>query len=231
MRLIFLENLLVHGSKIFGVHVARNHEHWVSGRVGREWLVKRIVANDVRVSGKSGGHMVPVADEFVLKTIFVGEKSSKACHGLLGQVVSVEVTGLAVFNQRIVILILSETKAFDIRADSKLFINSLGEVIDKTVDAVVIFCKKLFGIEVGDTFSAHSASENVLMGVDKSVDASLSKFVDHLFDFVQVCIIILAFCALDSFPHDSETDEVHAPLLQADNILVIKRILAVKLTS
>lgn len=80
MRLIFVENFLVHGSEILGVHVAGNQEHWVSGRVGREWLVKRIIANDVGVSGKSGGHMVPIADEFVLKAIFVGEKSSEACH-------------------------------------------------------------------------------------------------------------------------------------------------------
>ena len=231
MRLIFLENFLVHGSKIFGVHVAGNQEHWVSGRVGREWLIKRIVANDVRVSGKSGGHVVPIADEFVLKTISVGKKSSEGIHRLLGLVVSVEVTGLAVFNQRVTILVLSETKAFDISADSKLLVNTLGEVIDKTIDAVVIFFKKLFGIEVGDTFSAHSASENVLMGVNKSVDASLSEFVDHLFDFVKVCIVILAFGALDGFPHNSETDEVHAPLLQVDNILVIERILAIKLTS
>jgi hypothetical protein len=90
--LILVVDLLVHGGQVFLVHAAWDQEHGVAGRIRGEWLVKRIVAYDERIAGKSGGDVVPVANESVLKAIFVGEKSIESLHRLLCHVVLVEVT-------------------------------------------------------------------------------------------------------------------------------------------
>jgi len=174
--------------------------------------------------------VVPVADEFVLETILVSEQSVEALHGLLSHVVGVEVTGLAIFDKRIIILVLSEAEALDICAEAEFLIKSFGKVVNKGVNAVVILLEDLLGVEIRDTFTAHGASEHILMGIDKGIDTSLTELVDHFFDLVKVSIIVLAFDALNAFPHDSETDKVHAPLLQVSDILVIEGVLAIKFT-
>lgn len=54
MRLILFIDLLVEGSKIFLIHVARSQKKWVTSGVGRERLVERVITDDVRVVGETG---------------------------------------------------------------------------------------------------------------------------------------------------------------------------------
>ena len=93
-----------------------------------------------------------------------------------------------------------------------------------------VLLKGLLGIEVGHTFTANCASEDVLMSINQSVDTGISEFLDHLFDSLEVDIVIDAFFALNGFPHDTETDEVHSPLLEEDDILVVEGVLGVEIT-
>ena len=86
----------------------------------------------------------------------------------------------------------------------------------------------LLGVEVGDTLTADGASEDILMGINKGVDAGFSELVDHSCDLVEVGIIIDSLGALNGLPHDTKTHEVHAPLHKAFNILVVQRVLTVE---
>ncbi len=172
--------------------------------------------------------MVPVANEFVLKAILVSEQGVESLHGLLSHVVGVEVTGLAIFDKRIIILVLSKSEALDISAETEFFVKSFGKVVNKGVNAVVVLLEDLLGVEIRNTFTAHGASEHILMGIDKGIDTCLTELVDHFFDLIKVSIIVLAFDTLNAFPHDSKTDKVHSPLLQVGDILVIEGVLAIK---
>ena len=100
-----------------------HQEHWILGRVAREWLVKRIIADNIRVVSELGCDVVPEVDEFVLNLVFIIEEVTEGSHGLLGHVVSVEIALLAVSDQRIVILVLSEAERVHVSADAQLFIH------------------------------------------------------------------------------------------------------------
>lgn len=138
---------------------------------------------------------------------------------------------MAIFDKRIVILVLSEAEALDIRAEAEFLVKSFGEVVNPGVNAVVVFFEDLLGIEIRDTFTAHGASEYILMSIDKGIDSCLTELVDHFFNLVEVSIVVLAFDTLNAFPHDSKTDKVHAPLLQVSDILVVEGVLAIEFTS
>ena len=103
--------------------MSRYQKHWVLGRVAREWLVKRIVADDIGVVGEFGSDVIPEVDEFVLNLVFIIEEVTEGSHGLLGHVVSVEIALLAVSDQGIVILVLGEAERVHVSADAQLFIH------------------------------------------------------------------------------------------------------------
>ena len=88
----------------------------------------------------------------------------------------------------------------------------------------------LLGVEVGDTLTADGASEDVLMGVNKGIDASVAELVDQSLNFVKVGIIVSTLGALDGLPHNTETDEVLAPLDQVCNVFVVEGVLRIELT-
>jgi len=175
--------------------------------------------------------VIPVADELVLETINVVVEVTEGGHRLLSHIVGGEVAGLAVFDKRITVFVLSEAKALDVGADAKLVKNGRKNFVHESTDAVAVLLNRLLSVEVGEAFTAHCASKDVLMSVDESVNASFSELSDHGFDLVQVGIVVDTFCALDSLPHDSKTDEVHAPLLEKGNILVVEGVLAIELAS
>ena len=88
----------------------------------------------------------------------------------------------------------------------------------------------LLGVEVGDTLTAHGASEDILMSVNESVDASFTELVDQSLNFVEIGIVVGTLGALDGLPHDTEADEVLAPLDQASNVFVVEGVLGIKLS-
>ena len=137
---------------------------------------------------------------------------------------------MTVLNQRVIILVFSEAKAFNIRAEAELFIKTLCKEVDRGINAVAIFLQNALGIKVRDTFAAHASGEHILMGINKSINAGIAKFVDQSLNLVEIGIIILAFNALNAFPHDTEADKVHAPFFEIGDILVIQGELAVKLS-
>ena len=83
----------------------------------------------------------------------------------------------------------------------------------------------LLGVEVGDTLTADGASEDILMGVNEGVDASVAEFVDQSLNFVKIGIIVGTLGTLDGLPHNTETDEVLTPLDQVSNVFVVKGVL------
>ena len=86
------------------------------------------------------------------------------------------------------------------------------------------------GIEVRDALAAHIASENVLVCINQGIDASFTHFVDQCLNFIKVFGIVLASFALYALPHDAKAHEVHAPLLQVCDILIVQRVLSIKVT-
>lgn len=67
------------------------------------------------------------------------------------------------------------------------------------------------------------------MSVDKRVYTIFTKFVYQVNHIVQVFSIVDGWLPLDGLPHNTETDEVHAPRRQVCNIFIIQRELRVKL--
>ena len=97
-----------------------HQEHWILGRVAREWLVKRIIADNIRVVCELGCDVVPEVDKFVLNLVFIIKEVAEGSHGLLCHVISIEIARLAVSDKRIVILVLAEAKLVHIGADAHL---------------------------------------------------------------------------------------------------------------
>ena len=122
MTLVFLEDSSVHRCEVLLVDVTRQEILQISGWVARPGLVQRIVPDDVWITRKALGHMVPKAHKFVLKSIFVSEKRIERHKGLLGLVVEGKVPRLTIFDQRVIILILPVAKRLDIRADASLLV-------------------------------------------------------------------------------------------------------------
>jgi len=71
---------------------------------------------------------------------------------------------------------------------------------------------RVVGIEVRHTLTANAASKHILVSINQSIDALLSKFVDKLFDSIKVSIVVLSWSSFDRFPHYTEPHEVKAPL-------------------
>ena len=222
VRLILLIKFLIHGGEVSLVHVAWDEKMRVPGGVRREWLIKRIVTNDVGVVSEASRGVVPVVDKGILESIVVVEKMTEESDRLLGQIVGVEVTRLAVSDQEIFVLILSETESLHISADTELVIDRFEKTIQGPAHAVTILLQGLLGVEVWHTLTANAASKHILMGIDEGVDTVLTKLVDHSLNLVEIVVIVDTFLSLDSFPHDTETDEVLTPLLEKGDILVIK---------
>ena len=123
MDLSLVVDVFVEWAEVGLVEVSWHQEHGVRGGVAREWLVKRIVADDIGVVGEFGSDVVPEVDELVLNLVFIIEEVTEGSHGLLGHVVSVEIALLAVSDQRIVILVLFEAERVHVSADAHLFVD------------------------------------------------------------------------------------------------------------
>ena len=123
MDLGLVVDVFVEWAEVGLVEVSWHQEHGVRGGVAREWLVKRIVADDIGVVGEFGSDVVPEVDELVLNLVFIIEEVTEGSHGLLGHVVSVEIALLAVSDQRIVILVLFEAECVHVSADAHLFVD------------------------------------------------------------------------------------------------------------
>jgi hypothetical protein len=66
------------------------------------------------------------------------------------------------------------------------------------------------------------------MHINKSVNSFLTKLVDKRVDTAQVGSVISTFSSFNSFPHNTESDEVHTPINKILDILAIERVLSVE---
>ena len=71
-----------------------------------------------------------------------------------------------------------------------------------------------FSVEIRHSLSAYSTSEDVLVRIHESVDASLTETVDELLNLVEIGIIVNSWGNFDSFPHDTQSHEVEAPICE-----------------
>lgn len=228
VRLVFLKDALVQRREVLLVHLARLEQSEVFERVRRPWLIQWVVAHDVGVSSEPRGNVVPKADELVLQAVLVFEEGVEGNKRLPGFVVLREISRLAVLNQWVPVLVCPEAELVQIGADAGQFVKWRQYFVEEVVDAVLVFGQDSLGVEVRNAFATHRASEHILMGVDERVDSCLAKFVDQLFNLIQVCIIVDALCAFYGFPHDAKAHKVHAPLDQIRDVFVVQRILAIE---
>lgn len=179
--------------------------------VGWEGLIDRVITNHIRISSKAGGHFLPVINECILKrvgSIFVVDPLEQAgC--LRAEVIVDEIGLLAIINDWVAILILRQIVVAYLGAE---FHEGEHLIEDSPLAGVWHVCP--FSIEIRHTLSANSTSEDVLVGIHESVDASLTKTVDELLNLVEIGIIVDSWRNFDSFPHDTQSHEVETPLCE-----------------
>jgi hypothetical protein len=66
-----------------------------------------------------------------------------------------------------------------------------------------MFAVSSLGIKVWESLTADGSCENVLMHVDKGVDAFLAKSVNQFEGFLEVNVVVNTFCAFNSLPHNT----------------------------
>mmetsp|Transcript_30199 Transcript_30199/g.40150 ORF Transcript_30199/g.40150 Transcript_30199/m.40150 type:complete len:329 (+) Transcript_30199:959-1945(+) len=212
------------------VHHTRDAQGGISDVVRREGLVERVVAHNVWVLGEASRGRIPVSHKLVVHVLLVIEESAEACHTLLRVVVVGKHLLKAILDQVVAILIDSIVKIVHIIALAEGRVVVLEEHIRDRVDARWSLADGFLGVEVRDAFTAHDASENVLVSVDERVDASLAHLVDQGLDTVKVGAVILTGLALDTLPHDAEADEIHTPATQVCDVLIVQRVVGVEVT-
>ncbi len=83
-------------------------------------------------------------------------------------------------------------------------------------------------IEIWHAFATHFARQNVLVRINHCIDAARPQLIDKIVYLFQVSIIILSRSILNSFPHNSESDKVEAPLDHILDVLIVERVLRIK---
>lgn len=61
------------------------------------------------------------------------------------------------------------------------------------------------------------------MGINKSIDAFFSESGNELINKLDISFVINSWSSFDSFPHDSESDQIHPPFLKIVDVFIIKR--------
>ena len=157
-----------------------------------------------------------------MQVLSVVKKSAEPCHTLLGVIVTEEYLLKTVLHEEVTILIDAIAKLVHVFAPAHVVVKVREKLIDDRVDAGRILADNLLSVEVWNTFATHVSSKDILVSVDEGVNASLAKLVDQFLDLVQVGLIVDTLLALNCFPHDTETDKVHAPLLHIFDVFVIQ---------
>ena len=83
-------------------------------------------------------------------------------------------------------------------------------------------------VEVWDALTTHIPRHHILMHIDESVDALLTHPIYQRLDFVHVRAVIHARRAFDCLPHDTQSDQVHAPFFEVVDIPVGHGVLRVE---
>lgn len=95
-------------------------------------------------------------------------------------------------------------------------------VFHGVVDAGGEAADHVLRVEIRETFTTNGASEYILMHVNQGEDSSGTELVNESFNLNQIIGVINTLSLFNGFPHDTETDEVEAPVDQVLDILVIQ---------
>ena len=229
MAHILVEDLGVSGRQVFPVHDARDEEGWIPDVVGRVRLVEGVKAYDVGILGEARGSCVPEGHEFVVHVLVIVEQGTKCCDALLGVVVCGEHLFEAIFDEEIAIFVDPVTEVVHVAAGSHQLIEILQQMVDDRIDARGVLADDLLRVKVGHPLAASRAGEDVLVSINERVDASCAELVDESLYLVEVGLVVDSSLALNTFPHDAETNEVHAPLLEVGNVFIVERVLRIEL--
>jgi hypothetical protein len=236
VRVVFLPlsmNALVHRSKSNSVEFTWDVESRVSNVVTWVGLVDGIETNDSRVVSELLGNARPRGNKFILETILVLVKSIESVQVLNRWEVIREDNLLAISDNRIIVLIhlvvviVRVMKRF---AETKFLHDRFEKGISIFTNANWVVTDGLLGVEIGHTLTTHVSSENILVSVDKNVDASISESVDKVKNLIKVSVVVDTGNALNTFPHDTESHKVHTPFLEFLNIVIIERKIRIKIT-
>lgn len=66
-------------------------------------------------------------------------------------------------------------------------------------------------IEIWEAFPTGPSGEDILMHVYHCVDPFLAELINEFLHFIQVGLVVNPWRSLDSFPHDSQSDQVESP--------------------
>jgi hypothetical protein len=135
---------------------------------------------------------------------------------------------LAIFDQEPSVLVFAVAERVHVLAEVEVFVDGPERKVNGRVDANGVFTISFLSIEIRETFTADGAGEDILMHVDQSVNSSLTKVGDQLVDGSEVFSVIYTSCAFNSFPHDAESDKVHAPTLKVLDIFSVEGVLGVE---
>ena len=84
--------------------------------VAREWLIERVITDNILVSSEAGGGVIPVSNELVLKTLLVVIESLPKVEAFLCSVEFTEILSLAIFDEWVTILVKAEAIVCDVLA-------------------------------------------------------------------------------------------------------------------
>ena len=101
---------------------------------------------------------------------------------------------LAVLNQRVALLIESESIVRD-RSANAILLSESGEETSLTV------LGKIVGVKIRDTLPTDLSCQNVLMHVNQSVNAAVAELIDQHLDLIKISHVVSVRSPLDGLPH------------------------------
>lgn len=208
--------------------MSRQQKSWMSNDFTWIRLIQWVKSNNIGIFGQSSTCNIPIVHKFVLQAILVIIKGTKGSHRLSGSIINSEEFIEAVFDQIISILIFAVAIVFHVLTNTELVINWRKLHVNQVIDAGWEEADSFFGIKVWETFTTNNSGKNVLMHVDKSVDACLTEFGDQAINLLEIVGIIDSFFTLNGFPHDAETHKVDSPRFQVLDVLIIEGILGIE---
>lgn len=197
--------------KVLPIHDTWNAQGWIFDLVGREWLIERIITDDVRIASESVSRLVPERYELIIHVVGIAKKCTEASHALLGVVVVSKHDLKAILDEEISVIIDPPAEVIHVIALSNAVVVALEEDISNWVDAGWVRSNDFLSIEVRDAFTTHVAGIDILMSINKGVDTGLTHLVNESLNSIKIGIVVLASLTLNTFPHDTETDKVHTP--------------------
>lgn len=227
--LVLLEDFRVHRSKVIFVKITWPkgvHEIFEVLSGEEAWFIEWIEPDDIWVRGELVTDELPVGDILVLHTELILVNCSEEGLHFRSCVVHTKEVFHAVFDQRITVGIFSEAVVFDRLTGSKMFRKWSDEIVSPRSEAIILRLRQdLSGVEVWHTFTASGPRKQILVVINKGVDALFSKLIDEIINFFDISLVVLSRSCFNCLPHDAESDKVETPGFEICDISGIKGVM------